>query len=232
MPERLSPAHFNKVNHIEQVVPGLYQGDELHIWKLDLNAAPADALKSLSKAEHQRYSRIIVQEQQQRFIASRFWLRRIIGSYLRQPMHEVRFLTGEKGKPSIEGNGKRLEFNLSHTGEDAVLAIAANTPVGIDMERSREKIDVLKIARHILHASEIDRLEKLTGQLQTNEFFECWTRMEARQKCLGLGIFNEKVQADQVITRTWSLENGLVLSAAWADTKWQPELRLLAAPGN
>ena len=135
---------FEQIAHIEAVAPSLFDLDEVHIWKVDLKDCPEDAPDYLKPADTERYQRIIPPRQKQRFLASRYWLRRIISSYLGIPMRELVFINGDHGKPSLELSDTQLEFNLSHTGDVAVLAVANGTPVGIDLERLRLPIDVMR----------------------------------------------------------------------------------------
>jgi 4'-phosphopantetheinyl transferase len=233
MHAQLEQAIFETPEHMGSYSTPLLNREELHIWKLNLKASLPDFAEStLGNKEYERYQRIIPQQQKQCFLAGRFWLRTILAEYLYCPMHELRLATGDKGKPFLAEPASQLEFNLSHTGNEAVLAIAANTPVGIDLEIAREKLNLVRIARTLFQADEIDQLEALSGKAQADYFFTCWTIMEARQKCLGLGIFNDKVSARQVATKTWRLGDSMLLSAAWANREWQPQLRLLLPPGN
>lgn len=218
---------FEEVRQIDKVSAPLFDRKELHIWILNLTIFPGDANSCMDSKEQQRYRRIIPDRQKTRFLASRYWLRQVLSGYLNCPLHELQFISGEKGKPSLANPGIQLEFNLTHTGDYAALAIAVDTQVGIDLERIREKLNTAKIARQVFSVNETEQLEALPTVQQTNLFFECWTRMEARQKCMGLGIFNEKVTDEQVATKSWELDEDLLLSVAWSDKEWQPLVRFL-----
>ncbi|OOY59153.1 4'-phosphopantetheinyl transferase family protein [Solemya velum gill symbiont] len=218
---------FEEIRQIDKISALLLDQKELHVWKLNLTNFPDNASGYLDTKELQRYQRIIPEQQKNRFLASRYWLRQILSDYLNCPLHELQFTSGEKGKPALITPGIKLEFNLTHTGDYAALAIAIDTQVGIDIESIRGKINTVKIARQLFSVNEIEQLEALPTQQQSNYFFECWTRMEARQKCMGLGIFNEKVADEQVVTKSWELDENLLLSVAWSDREWQPLVRFL-----
>src|ERR1700722_10814114 len=95
---------------------GTLGSNEIHVWYSDLTAQEAviDRLFALlDHAERTRAARFLVPEPRIQFILSRAFLRIVLGRYLRIEPREVRFRTGEQGKPELaEASG--LYFNLSH----------------------------------------------------------------------------------------------------------------------
>ena len=90
------------------------------------------------------------------------------------------------GKPYIPG--ERC-FNLSHSGELAVIALA-DGPVGADVQRLGAASDAL---RHRVLTREEQRWTSGQGE---EGFFFLWTRKEASLKCLGTGVDREMASFD------------------------------------
>jgi 4'-phosphopantetheinyl transferase len=95
---------------------------------------------------------------------------------------------GSHGKPRLSGRSD-LDFNLSHSGELALIAVARGRSVGVDVERVRRRTDVLAIARGSFSSRERQAIESpLTDAARREAFFECWTRKEAYLKGRGVGL--------------------------------------------
>lgn len=90
---------------------------------------------------------------------------------------------GERGKPYIEG----LNFNLSHSGTIAALAVASGE-VGVDIQ----KIIPVKegLMTRVCTQREIARLQACSGEEREREFFRLWTAKESAGKYSGRGIFD------------------------------------------
>lgn len=94
------------------------------------------------------------------------------------------------GKPYLAAPPSGLEFNLSHSGGLALLAVSKGPAVGIDLERLRPVRDPLRIARRVLPGAVTQMLAGLSQEALAREFFHQWTRFEAMQKGLGRGVFD------------------------------------------
>ena len=85
------------------------------------------------------------------------------------------------GKPQVEG----LHFNLSHTGNIVVCAIA-EAPVGCDVESVRTAPD--GVAEHFFCKNERNYLEQFEGERYDEEFYRIWTLKESYVKMTGEGM--------------------------------------------
>ena len=90
-----------------------------------------------------------------------------------------RFEKGPHGKPRLAGENGWLRFNLSHSGDVTLIAVARDVEVGVDVERIRPVIEMHAIARRWLGRDDI---------ADEREFFRAWTRHEAMVKALGVGL--------------------------------------------
>jgi 4'-phosphopantetheinyl transferase len=81
-----------------------------------------------------------------------------------------------------------LEFNLSHSGDYVLIAVAQEHKVGIDVERIRSDMEFESIANRFFSPNETAELTSLPPKQKTIAFFNCWTRKEAYIKAQGLGL--------------------------------------------
>lgn len=162
--------------------------DEVHAWKVDL-AAPVTDVCMLSREEVERAARFHFERDRQHFKAARFALRSILGRYLNLPPESLEFGQTEYGKPFlINPEAAGVLFNLSHSGEVAVIAVAREREVGVDVEFMRADFATDEVAEHFFSVAEIYTLSGLESHLRTQAFFNCWTRKEAYVKARGEGL--------------------------------------------
>ena len=152
-------------------------------------------------------------------------LRHLLAGYLSVAPQEAELLRGAHGKPRIAGDRPTLAFNLSHSGDAALYAVARDLEVGIDIERSREIPNAPGIARRVMDEAEIAQLASAGNDPAT--FLRLWTCLEARQKCLGEGVFGRRVGEAQVGSLSFAASEGLQACVAWADPGMHPGLRFL-----
>ena len=163
---------------------------QVHIWRLFLNLASdsAQALElSLSKDEAEHAARFHFAADKRRFIVAHAGLRSILARYVPCEPAQLSFSANEHGKPTLSPN-KALDFNLTHSSEYALVAVARGRRVGIDLERFREDEELEGIARRYFSSREASEFLALPPERRTIAFFECWTRKEAFIKAQGLGL--------------------------------------------
>ncbi len=174
-----------------QINPAL-PDDEVHIWRVVLNIpCELDVLAQvLSPDEHDRASRFVFSRDRQHYIVARYALRTILGRYLYIPAAQVEFTYNTNGKPFLATTlgGKTLSFNLSHSGELALVAVARRRAVGVDVERIRELRDYEGVARDTFSPAEYKAIQVLPAPMRLAAFFACWTRKEAYVKAIGGGL--------------------------------------------
>lgn len=170
-------------------------GDETHVWRavLDLSSDPIDdALVLLSADERRRAGRFRFAVHRDRFIASRAFLRKLLGAYLDIPPASISLSYSITGRPRLAspapGGEPAIEFNLSHSGDWTLLAVARGRAVGIDLERMRRGIPHQRIAARFFTRSEAASLRDVPAAVRPGAFFTCWTRKEAYLKATGSGL--------------------------------------------
>jgi len=122
-------------------------------------------------------------------IAGRGLLRELLGRYLDRPAAALRFGRGAHGKPVLAGAdaGAGLHFNLSHSGNQVLYAVALRE-VGVDLERLDLTVSYALLAERICTPREWAAFRTVPAELLREAFFACWTRKEAIAKALGGGL--------------------------------------------
>lgn len=133
--------------------------------------------------------RFLLPDVRRRFLIARAGLRGILARYLDLHPQGLVFAYGPQGKPALPPPYAALEFNLSHCGDLALLGVAADQALGVDLEQLRPKQNLLSIARRAFPAEQYLELRGLQGDDLLQGFYRCWTAIEARTKAEGQGIF-------------------------------------------
>ncbi len=198
-----------------------FAADVIHIWRvfLGLSAPHVQRLRSiLSDDERARADRFRFKAHRERFVAARGMLRVILGRYLNQPPEHLQFRYGPYGKPALkpveafEGGGimdnlllsyscvdfgTMLRFNVSHSQDMALYALAWGRPVGIDLEYIQARDEgtnsvtnhsLERLVARFFSPLEQKAFEELPLAQRTLAFFKCWTRKEAYMKARGQGF--------------------------------------------
>jgi 4'-phosphopantetheinyl transferase len=158
----------------------MFQAD---VWVVPLDAE-AHWLPPTS-AEQERAARFVTVPLRQRYLRSHAALRAILGTYTEAPLD---FALAEHGKPYLPAVPD-LHFNLSHSHWMAVVAVARDIEIGVDIERFRPLPECMAIAERFFPPSEAAALADVPPAAREREFFRRWTRIEARLKALGIGLY-------------------------------------------
>jgi phosphopantetheinyl transferase len=94
--------------------------------------------------------------------------------------------TSPFGKPELAA--VPLQFNVSHSGDWALIAVTQAPRVGVDLECLRPLDDVDALARTSLSARELAVYHDLPRVERHQAFFNAWTRKEAVIKGSGTGL--------------------------------------------
>lgn len=163
---------------------------EIQVWLAHLNAPKARLAAlaaTLSADEQERAARFRFPEHRDRFIVARGGLRELLSAYLGEPAAALRFQHGARGKPVLADATAGLHFNLSHSGDRALYAIARRA-VGVDLEVVERRVDITAVAERVCTAREWTAFQALSAERLQEAFFTCWTRKEAVAKAMGAGL--------------------------------------------
>ena len=157
------------------------------VWRADLAACGDGVTETLTAHERERAARFLREVDRRRWARARGVLRSLLAIYLDADPSSLAFVTEAQGKPALEPLSL-LRFNLSHSGEIALYALAIGREVGVDVEVGERPVDAVRLARETMGEEEARRLEALGPADRQRAFLVAWTRYEAVQKCRGTGI--------------------------------------------
>lgn len=186
---------------------------DVDVWLVSLES---DGETILSRDEEIRAARFRFESDRARWIRARSALRLILSQYTGIPPEHIRFSFGPHGKPALADHTS-VEFSLSHSGTWAIVAVTRGVPVGVDIERIRENLNMAALLRRLGETS------LPTGQ---TDLFDAWTRREAMTKAVG-GALLDTPTGD---LRTCHLDAPEGYSAAVALIGHNPRIRRQNAP--
>jgi len=175
-------------------------GDEVRVYVVDLEAGDAGdrfaelpEWEWLSAAERGRAERLVRPRDGRRFVRCRGALRVILGRLIDAPAGEVPFQTGPGGKPVLpfaEGSPEQrpLHFNVSHSGELALIAVSRGRELGVDIEMTRPISQAERIVQSYFTEAEQAEFLAVAEADRPAAFIRGWTRKEAILKAQGVGL--------------------------------------------
>ncbi|MCP9438460.1 MAG: 4'-phosphopantetheinyl transferase superfamily protein [Nitrospira sp.] len=185
---------------------------EVHVWGfiLDLSEEEIALARSiLSDNERARADRLVSDLHRRWFIAAHAGLWKLLNRYC--PRHAD--LTIERtitGKPYLR-DVPSLRFSLTHSYERALVAIAEDRDVGVDLEKVRPEVDVLNLARRFFSKQDQKFVEGQEPAGMHERFLMTWVAREAAAKVDGTGIrfplHRDHLALAEDGTARWSTQN-------------------------
>lgn len=144
----------------------------------------------LSRSERERAARFHFPEHARRFIAAHGRLRQVLAEVLQMPPGQLEFATGAHGKPLLAGaaSASDIRFNLSHSGDWALIGWSRQRDIGVDIESWRPMRDEQALVRRFFSPAEIAAYAATDTELRSRAFFDAWSRKEAYVKAVGRGL--------------------------------------------
>jgi 4'-phosphopantetheinyl transferase len=170
--------------------PSLTAG-EVHVWRARLDG-PRPGLEGLPAPERERAATFLRDDAAGRWVASRWALRQVLSRYLDAPAAEIALELDENDKPQLADRSSGLRFNLSHSGDLALVAVTSDREVGVDVEEIESARDLLALAERALASEAVAEIRAAAPAEQPLAFYRAWTRHEARLKCLGIGLTSDR----------------------------------------
>jgi 4'-phosphopantetheinyl transferase len=148
------------------------------LWTVLLTTPSPD---HLSDDEITRANRFKFEQDRIRWTRARSALRVILSRYAGDDPARLAFIYGEHGKPALLPFSE-IEFNLSHAGDWAMIAVSRSIPVGVDIERIRTNFEMAPL---------LDRLGETDLPTENPQLYQVWTRREAKSKAAGGALFDK-----------------------------------------
>ena len=156
---------------------------EVHVWHGTLEASP----DAVTPAEESRARRMGSPRRRREFLVARGALRRVLAGALGIDPLAVSIVEGAHGKPRLGSDRlPPIGFNVSHSGDRFVVAIALGMEPGVDIERIRARRDLAGLARRSFSPAEQE--EVAAAPKPMDAFYRVWSRKEAVIKADGRGI--------------------------------------------
>jgi 4'-phosphopantetheinyl transferase len=123
------------------------------------------------------------------FLASRFLLRYVLARRLGCAPLAIELASGEHGKPYMRSPQSAWHFNLSHSRDMMVFALAENVELGVDVEACAHRKGLVELAERVFTPSEMERFKNLSEVAQVDYFTRAWVLKESYVKLLGKGVW-------------------------------------------
>jgi 4'-phosphopantetheinyl transferase len=168
--------------------------DEVHVWITEPEQIEEPRLLEaylglLNPEEREKQRRFHFERHRRQYLVSHALVRLTLSRYAPVRPEAWSFVTNAYGCPEVAGQGSpRLRFNLSHTDGMAVVAVALNMEVGVDVEDAQRQGETVGLAGRFFAPTEARALQALPGERQRERFFEYWTLKEAYIKARGMGL--------------------------------------------
>jgi 4'-phosphopantetheinyl transferase len=169
--------------------------NECHVWWAATGEADPRQVALLDPVERRRREALWRPGDRARFTLGCAMLRTALAGYLGRPPSRIRIdrtcprCGRPHGKTRLRGHdGSGLELSVAHSADRVAIAVARGVPVGVDVERVRDDLDVDGLAPVVLSAADSVWLAGFPPSERVKRFLELWTRKEAVLKARGTGI--------------------------------------------
>ncbi len=163
------------------------------VWLCDLKQLSGDIkifYSILSEDERDRADKLKVEDKKQQYIITRGVLRERLGLLTNIDPKDFVFDYLEHGKPVMANNHQcaDITFNVSHSYDLAMIAIAQKQSIGIDIEKINYESDHQALMTRFFSKAEQTEFQTMLDANKARAFCACWTRKEAFIKAVGDGV--------------------------------------------
>lgn len=151
-------------------------------------AQALDAHRHLSEDELVRLQRLIRPASRRRHLGARILARWALSRYLGTRPAGVVFVRDAAGRPALDPQHPRLDFNLTHTEGVIGCAVVPSGRVGLDAESYPARAEAGRLVGAVLTPREQAVLEAIPPEGRLALLAEHWVLKEAYTKALGLGL--------------------------------------------
>ncbi|UHD15928.1 4'-phosphopantetheinyl transferase family protein [Thiocapsa bogorovii] len=172
---------------------------EIHLWRIRTDATGielAHGLSLLGARQRTRAARMRHQPYRERYVRAHAGLREILSRYLEEPPESLRFAYGPAGKPALASPAVPLSFNLTTTGDLALVAVCSgvgsSTDLGVDCEWIRPRHSIEAVAERMFAPEAVRDIASAPQHERLARFYRAWTALEADAKADGRGLFRPR----------------------------------------
>ena len=162
----------------------------IHVDLIPHQEREAEALTLLDGEERLRWQRFQSPVAQRRYVLCRAALRAVLCREIGCPNGSLAFEAAKHGKPIalVDGQPASIGFNVSHSGNHGLIAVAPRGRLGVDVEERAPRRNLDNLIEGVFSPREKAELESLEGCEQLHTFFRFWTIKEALVKAHGKGL--------------------------------------------
>lgn len=168
----------------------------LHVMRGDAFAAISEAElvsrygKLLSPGEREKRGRFLFETKRREYLMTRVLVRTVLSRYANVAPRSWGFGVTPYGRPFIASPGlpAPIEFNISNTDGLIVCLVARIPEIGVDVESTSRRAQIMNIAERYFSTREVVALKALSGSQQRERFYAYWTLKEAYIKARGSGF--------------------------------------------
>ena len=198
----------------------------ISIHHVDLSAddrREAAALTWLDAAERRRTAQQRTARQRREFALCRSALRWLLCRQLPCTNSQLAFVARPHGKPFavVDGNVHPLGFNVSHSGQHGLVAVAEGGQLGVDVEERRQRPNISGMAARMFAPEERETLARAPADRRLSLFYRFWTMREAVVKALGSGLTLEPSAFTLPLALRCGADSGLVMLGGPPRTRWR-----------
>ena len=189
------------IHHAQHTTPAPVEGSwwsphgrygDTVVLHVDLSAHDGrerEALACLDEPELSRRNAYLYPGPRRRFSLCRAALRAILAGHLGCRTDQIAFAATEHGKPFalLRGRPAPVSFNLSHSGEHGLIAVAPAGRLGVDVEERTARRDLDGLAGTVFGPEERTEFAATPESRKLQMFFRLWTIKEAIIKAFGTG---------------------------------------------
>lgn len=168
--------------------------NRLNVWLGSLTGLDAVLRKELASLldsrEKERLSKYTVERAKDEFLGGRALLRLALSHYAKCAPQAWSFSISPTGKPSVDRPRawNDLHFSISHTKDLIAVGVSHGSELGVDVESTSQRFDVLQMASEVLSAKEVCEVQRYAADEQAGQFISFWTLKEAYLKGRGCGL--------------------------------------------
>lgn len=195
----------------------------IDLWQFSLANELENTAQLLNAEEQARADQFLFSRHKRRFSTARATMRIILARYLNSSPEHIEFHYNAHGKPEIL-HAAKLQFNLSHSGDLALLAVGKGFPMGVDIEKYSAR-PYKGIAKSLFSEQEYEEFIKVPQALKPAIFFHVWAQKEAFIKACGLGLsYPTKTFSVPSSMPTKQLVNDPLHHITWQLRSFMPEI--------
>lgn len=199
----------------ETAISGDRSPIEVHLVDLSPPCDLRAAEEILSPPERTALHRFATPILRRRFALRRAALRLILAGATGSDPRRLPLRTRPSGRPELPGLG--LDFNASHSGDLALVAVGTGLRLGVDVEAVQPLPDGERLVDRFFSPAERSGLRALPAGAWLRGIYATWTRKEALLKARGGGLsvpldtFDVTVDPDAspaLVARRWPADDG------------------------